>query len=357
MSEEETVPVAKRTRSSSQPSTELNIELFRTPQHQDAYFNIFDRRTLIVEREVRFDTLDTTFVPRIFETKDWAALFGNFVDLMIELVKECFANTVDLESELHCLVRGTKFIINLDTIAELLKITRPVDADLTPYDDCTPVIQDILQILGPDHDISSTGTLISTTKFSPELTTLKLIMFSNLYPLTNTVYINLGRAQFLCDLITGTTIDICAHIYHIIRKTTTRTVAQGCLPFCSLIMNFVLREGVTPPSIGNMIARPRPISMFTLQASKSHSSKAPKSAHLFSPTSSTSEQPGTTQPQSAPQPDKLQMLFDNIHKRLTEMEKTLRDGQKEQSERLVVMQDQIDVLVAQVDGIFTKLKQ
>ena len=149
--------------------------------------------------------------------------------------------------------------------------------DLTPYDDKTLETQDILQVLRPDHEVSSKGTSISTAKFAPELTTLKLIMFSNLYPLSNTTFINLGRAQFLCDLITGAPIHICAHIFQTIRKTTTRSAAWECIPFCSLIMKFILREGINPPSDGKMMTRPRPISMFTLQASKSHSSRTPKS--------------------------------------------------------------------------------
>ena len=33
---------------------------------------------------VRFDTLGTTFIPRIFEAKDWANLFENFEDLCRE---------------------------------------------------------------------------------------------------------------------------------------------------------------------------------------------------------------------------------------------------------------------------------
>ena len=102
-------------------------------------------------------------------------------------------------------------------------------------------------------------------------------MFSNLYPLSNTAFINLGRAQFLCDLITGITIDICAHIFQIIGRTTARSATRTCIPFCSLIMKIMLLEGVRPPTDGKIVSRPRPISMITLQASKSHSSKAPKS--------------------------------------------------------------------------------
>ena len=45
-----------------------------------------------MERVVKFDTLGTTFIPRIFEAKDWADLFRNFKDPMDELVKELFSN-------------------------------------------------------------------------------------------------------------------------------------------------------------------------------------------------------------------------------------------------------------------------
>ena len=54
-------------------------------------------------------------------------------------------------------------------------------------------------------------------------------------------------------------------------------------------MKFILREGINPPSDGKMMTRPRPISMFTLQASRSHSSKTPKSAHISPITPSTPE--------------------------------------------------------------------
>ena len=157
--------------------------------------------------------------------------------------------------------------------------------DLTPYEDRTPKVQDILQVLGPDHEVSSKGTSKNTAKFAPELTTLKLIMFSNLYLLSNTAFINLGRAQFLSDLITGAPIDICAHIFQIIGKTAARSTTRACIPFCSLIMKIMLLEGVSPPSDGKMMNRPRPISMISLHASKSHSSKTPKSEHISPATS------------------------------------------------------------------------
>ena len=51
---------------------------------------------------VKFDTLRTTFIPRIFEATDWADLFRNFEDLIDELVKEFYSNAKYTEVELKC---------------------------------------------------------------------------------------------------------------------------------------------------------------------------------------------------------------------------------------------------------------
>ena len=178
-----------------------------------------------MERIVKFGTLGTTFIPKIFEERNWADLFGNFEDPIEELVKEFYSNARYTSVELKCWVRGTEFSINSDYIAKVLHITRPANMDTTPYDDRVLKAQDILQVLGTDHEVVSKGTFIGTGQFSPKLTTVKLIMFSNLYPLSNTAFINLGRAQFLCDLITGVPIDIYAHIFQIIRKIVAQSAA------------------------------------------------------------------------------------------------------------------------------------
>ena len=87
---------------------------------------------------VKFDTLGTTFIPRIFEAKDWVDLFGNFEDPIDELVKEFYSNARYTGVELKCWVCGKEFTINPDYIAKVLRITRPTDVDLTPYDDKQP---------------------------------------------------------------------------------------------------------------------------------------------------------------------------------------------------------------------------
>ena len=163
-------------------------------------------------------------------------------------------------------------------------------------------------------------------------------MFFNLYPLSNTAFINLGRAQFLCDLITGAPIDICAHIFQIIGKIVARSATRTCIPFCSLVMKIMVLEGVSPPTTGKKMDRLRPLFMISLQASKSHSSKAPKSEPFLHSTSSdqgsatpihtetTSPIPSkmqTTSTPSAPpssQVDRLSTLIESVSQQISGLE-------------------------------------
>ena len=122
---DQSTPIAKRIQLSSQSSKDSNCERFRTPLNSHIYSSIFDLASNIVKRVVKSNTLTTTFVPQIFESRDWAALFGNFEDPMDELVKECYSNISDLGVELICWVRGKEFIINPNSIADILHISRP----------------------------------------------------------------------------------------------------------------------------------------------------------------------------------------------------------------------------------------
>ena len=94
--------VAKQTRLSSQLSKDSNCERFKTPLDSQTHSSIFEDATSIVECVVKFDSLGTTFIPRIFEAKDWANLFGNFEDPMEELVREFFSNARYIGVKLKC---------------------------------------------------------------------------------------------------------------------------------------------------------------------------------------------------------------------------------------------------------------
>ena len=80
-------------------------------------------------------------------------------------------------------------------------------------------------------------------------------------------------------------------------------------------MKFSLREGIVPPTDGKMLTRQRPISMYTLQASRSHSSKTPKSAYIspVTPSAPKSETPVHTTPTSRVIPEVPQASISQAH--------------------------------------------
>ena len=56
-------PISKRTQRSSY---DLNSERFKTPLNSQTFSSIFEEAPTVVEWIVKFDTLGTTFIPRIF---------------------------------------------------------------------------------------------------------------------------------------------------------------------------------------------------------------------------------------------------------------------------------------------------
>ena len=181
-------------------------------------------------------------------------------------------------------------------------------------------------------------------------------MFFNLYPISNTTFINLGRVQILCDLIIGVPIDICAHIFQTIGKTIARSTAQTCLPFCSLLMKIMVLKGVRPPTDGKILPCLRLLSMISLQASESHSSKAPKSEPFLhvtssgygsatpvhtetaSPTTPVLQTTSTQHEQSSHQDDRLGALFASLNPHIAEFEKVLFSTNNQVQMRLTTIE-------------------
>ena len=122
-------------------------------------------------------------------------------------------------------------------------------------------------------------------------------------------------------------------------------------------MKIMLLEGVNPPSDGKMMNCPRPISMISLHASKSHSSKTPKSEHISLATPYAHEsnthvhtatissvtpelQPTSNQPVwSDPQADRLGPLFENLHVRIAGIERLIYSTNNQVQLRLMTMEN------------------
>ena len=125
-------------------------------------------------------------------------------------------------------------------------------------------------------EFSSNGKSVSVSSLPPKLRVLTIVMFHNLYPLSSTRYMNLGRALFLHDLISNVEIDIYAHIFHVLHKMVLRTKSQICVPFCCLISMILKLKGIHPSIDESPCTKPSPINICTFNASIGHSRKRVK---------------------------------------------------------------------------------
>ena len=192
-------------------------------------------------------------------------------------MKEFYANAIVEGEELKCWVRGKTFSVTLAYLAEILHINRSMLMNPLVYDDLYSEEDLLWEALGKDLEFSPNGNSVNVSSLSPELRVLTIIMFHNLYLLSSTGYMNLGRALFLHDLISDVEIDICALIFHILCKTVVRTDSRMCIPFCCLVSRILKLKGIYPSADESSHPKPSPINLQTLNASISHSKKEVKS--------------------------------------------------------------------------------
>ena len=115
-------------------------------------------------------------------------------------------------------------------------------------------------------------------------------------------------------------------------------------------MEFILREGINPPSNGKMMTRPCLISMITLQASKSHSSRTPKnepSAYETPPVHAPITHAQSTGTSSVPpgfQTAKQSHLIANVFHQISNVERLLHSFHNQTQMRLTTIETQLDAI-------------
>ena len=214
------LPQTKETRSSSK---RFDPNKFRSYAAYQSHKNYFQNATPLLERTVDQSSLHDIDILKWFAHKDWNYLLSDLDDAYEDLVNEFYANAIVEEDELKCWVRKKSFSVSPAYLAEILHINRPMFRHSPVYDDLCPDEELLKESLGQDLEFSPNGKSISVSSLPPKLRVLTIVMFHNLYPLSSTGYMNLRRALFLHDLISDVDIDICAHIFHVLRKTVLRT--------------------------------------------------------------------------------------------------------------------------------------
>ena len=102
----------------------------------------------------------------------------------------------------------------------------------------------MVQILGGTPKKSSMNTI----PFSSEMRTLAYVMIHNLYPVTNLTTLSVPRTKFMYDLFTHKEIDVCGHIFHLLKNSIEKQNSRTVMPFHTLIMGLIAKEQLKLPS-------------------------------------------------------------------------------------------------------------
>ena len=166
--------------------------------------------------------------------------------------------------------------------------------------------------------------------------------------------INNARAIFLIELKQKTYIDISAHIFHII-VDETRTTTRAKLIFPSLLMRLFRLKGVEIPQDINLLSTPSAINKLTITRIRVRLSGDEEEGDQEEGEPMDTEIEAVGEPltsrgrgkrsrassSSAVPSDAFQIILERIDE--------LRDVQNEQSDRLVALQDQMNILLAKFD--------
>ena len=192
---------------------------------------------------------------------------------------------------------------------------------------------------------------------------LTIIMIFNLYPIKKLTTINNARTIFLMELKEKTFIDISSYIFDTI-VDETRTTSRPKLIFPSLLMRIFRKKGVAiPQDISPMST----LSAVNKQTFKRISVRLPgeedegdegegdpmeiEAEAVGQTSTSTLGRRGKRTRASTSSdipPDAFQIILERLD--------GLKEVQTEQSERMVAMQDQLDVLSEKFDSITTHHK-
>ena len=111
---------------------------------------------------------------------------------------------------------------------------------------------------------------MNTIPFSSEMRALAYVMIHNLYLVTNLTTLSTLRTRFLYDLFTHKEIDICGHIFHMLKKSIEKQNSRTVMPFPSLIMGLIAKIRFKIPSGLKVVQKDYLLGDHTVNRSTAH---------------------------------------------------------------------------------------
>ena len=75
-----------------------------------------------MERVVNMQTLEDTFIPKVFKERTWTKLLNPSGNVFGEIIREFFANALVEGECINCWVRQREFFITMESIQDVLEL-------------------------------------------------------------------------------------------------------------------------------------------------------------------------------------------------------------------------------------------
>ena len=171
--------------------------------------------TIIMERVINLESLEGTFIPVVFKERTWTKLLNSVEVVCSDIIREFLSNAAIDGDRIECWVRHKEFVITREIIQDFLEVRPTLQPIAVQYEDRLGSTDEMIRTLGGKPKKSSMNTI----PFSPEMRALAYVMIHNLYLITNLTTLSAPRTRFLYDLFTHKEIDICGHIFHVLKKS------------------------------------------------------------------------------------------------------------------------------------------
>ena len=185
-------PIKKLALKKSTKRPHTVFENFGSFKANMAYNDYYKRDSIIMERVVAMETLENTFIPKVFKERTWTKLLNSTGNVYAEIIREFFANAPGKGEHINCWLRGREFYVTRESIQEILEVRPPTQQSYIQYDDRLDSLIPIVKLLGDDLKKKAPNTI----PFTPEMRTLAYIMLHNLYPVKNLTTLFGPRAIF-----------------------------------------------------------------------------------------------------------------------------------------------------------------
>ena len=106
----------------------IDLENFRSIEVDMAYKDFYKSAPIIMERAVAMETLENTFISKVFKERTWTKTksLNPSGNIYAEIIREFFANAIVEGERINCWLRGREFYVTRESIQEILDSLVPI---------------------------------------------------------------------------------------------------------------------------------------------------------------------------------------------------------------------------------------